>query len=212
MNESNFKLHKKGKILCSCLCFVIVLSLFAISVFAIEYEGNYTVRSSPLEYELYDDYEEGVILYFPASFTVTIEDMTFNIVQVSFEMNDIISGQQGISINLIPSDTSEIPSIPWFQIFENADGSTQIGNLLGLDLGTLYGYIDMPENIASFLYNYVDFPIIPDYDGNPWYDILEGVFDALKVDIFGNFSLWDIFTSLLGISVVVWLLKMLAGG
>ena len=50
------------------------------------------------------------------------------------------------------------------------------------------------------------------YTGNPWYDIVDGVVDALKIDVFGDFSPWDILITFIGISIFIWLLKLLAGG
>lgn len=50
------------------------------------------------------------------------------------------------------------------------------------------------------------------YTGNPWFDIVDGVVDALKIDVFGSFSPWDILVTFIGISVFIWLLKLLAGG
>lgn len=50
------------------------------------------------------------------------------------------------------------------------------------------------------------------YTGNPWFDIVDGVVDALKIDVFGSFSPWDILITFIGISVFIWLLKVLAGG
>lgn len=50
------------------------------------------------------------------------------------------------------------------------------------------------------------------YTANPWFDIVDGVVDALKIDVFGSFSPWDILVTFIGISVFIWLLKLLAGG
>lgn len=52
----------------------------------------------------------------------------------------------------------------------------------------------------------------PDYEGNPFTDIMNLVIEALDVPIFGTFSLWDMLTTLCGLFAVVWLLKLLAGG
>lgn len=55
-------------------------------------------------------------------------------------------------------------------------------------------------------------PDYPDFDGNPFVVIFEGVIEALSVPLWGDISIWNIFTAILGATVVIWLLKLLAGG
>lgn len=75
----------------------------------------------------------------------------------------------------------------------------------------LIGTYDDIEFIRQFLVSG-----FPDTDtsatDNPWAYILEMIIEALKVDLFGYFSVWDIFTTICGIFIVTWLLKLLAGG
>lgn len=75
----------------------------------------------------------------------------------------------------------------------------------------LIGTYDDIEFIRQFLVSG-----FPDTDAsatdNPWAYILEMIIEALKVDLFGYFSVWDIFTTICGIFIVTWLLKLLAGG
>lgn len=51
-----------------------------------------------------------------------------------------------------------------------------------------------------------------DFTDNPWLYILEMVVDALHYPLWGYFSPWDIFTTVSGIFIVTWLLKLIAGG
>ena len=55
-------------------------------------------------------------------------------------------------------------------------------------------------------------PDIPDITINPWGYLLEMIIEALKVPLFGYFSVWDIFITICGIFILMWLLKLLAGG
>lgn len=57
-----------------------------------------------------------------------------------------------------------------------------------------------------------DEPDVPEFTINPWGYILEMIIDALKVPLFGYFSVWDIFVTICGIFILTWLLKLLAGG
>lgn len=57
-----------------------------------------------------------------------------------------------------------------------------------------------------------DEPDVPEFTTNPWGYILEMIIDALKVPLFGYFSVWDIFVTICGIFILTWLLKLLAGG
>lgn len=75
----------------------------------------------------------------------------------------------------------------------------------------LIGTYDDIEFIRQFLV--LGFPDTDtSFTDNPWAYILEMIIEALKVDLFGYFSVWDIFTTICGIFIVTWLLKLLAGG
>lgn len=49
-------------------------------------------------------------------------------------------------------------------------------------------------------------------DENIFKLFFEGVIEALKVPVYGDFSFWSILTGILGLMLVIWLLKVLAGG
>lgn len=53
---------------------------------------------------------------------------------------------------------------------------------------------------------------VPNFDGSPIAYIISSINDALRVDIFGTFSIMDVVTVFVSISLLIWILKMLAGG
>ncbi len=68
----------------------------------------------------------------------------------------------------------------------------------------------VPQNVGIWLNS--NWNVMPEYEGNPFTDIMNLVIEALDVPLFGTFSLWDMLTTLCGLFAVVWLLKLLAGG
>lgn len=83
-----------------------------------------------------------------------------------------------------------------------------LDSFVGIALDGDYGV----DNDFFVLFNSLFEPYEYVYTGNPWFDIVDGVVDALKIDVFGSFSPWDILVTFIGISVFIWLLKLLAGG
>lgn len=52
---------------------------------------------------------------------------------------------------------------------------------------------------------------VPDYEGNPFYDIMIMIIEALQAPLFGYWSAWDMFCSIMALFVCAWLLRLLGG-
>lgn len=234
MNEQiSLKLHNSHKIVCFIVCFVIVLSMLTVSVFADEgvynLNGlfNFRIPPSNMTGDIYS--EDGSITISP--FTAYVDE---------FETEATV---RLLGVNYLQITPSKIGITAWDGnnlsgfTFEVSDGTfTETFDAINVSFeatgNTAYVVIDgsvipltftgMPTTMrfnGMFTTTTIDtdyfieyFGRIEEYDGNPWVDILTGVVTALDVNIFGTFSYLDIISTLAGACLTIWLLKMLAGG
>lgn len=124
--------------------------------------------------------------------------------------------------DLIPSLLIYHPNLTLSQ-FEYLENSWYYGVSDGFIEGTVQGFNEgynegySSGEIAGYNRGYSegfdDGSLIgEDYDGNFWTYIFNKIIEALDVNLFGYFSIWDIFTTICGFFVGIWLLKVIAGG
>lgn len=217
MNEyKSLKLYKSHKIVCFIVCFVIVLSMLSVSAFADDTvsahdEAQVLIRAGTY---IWNDNIAPISTDFiiePLPFTTPPLDIpdyslgTWDILSVVILDNETVIGY-GSTLNKIEigvySDT-----YGWDYANNSISGLVPSG--YGKSLTILENTLVSADFGHYFLSNttYLD-----EYDGNPWVDILNGVLDAIDVNIFGTFSYLDIVSTLAGACLAIWLLKMLAGG